>query len=652
MKHYQSVFVLNLLAFLSFLGFSINGHAQLPALIPEPSFIALKEGFFPLKDVQAIYIDNGVFKGNALHLRKEILKADQGIGIETSKIQKSFSISIELEDTLGKEQYLLAISPDKITIKASHPFGCTYALQTLRQLITDSRTVPSCNIVDKPAYSIRGYMVDVGRNYLSPELIKQQIDVMAQYKLNVFHMHLTEDIAWRIQSDLYPSLRAPENMLRNKGKYYTFEELNELIQYCNERAIIFIPEIDMPGHSAAFKRATGFDMQSKEGKKILYQLLDEFMAKVQTDYIHIGGDEVEYSDKNFLIEISSYLRSKGKKTIAWDPGGQTGNEVIRQLWNGKRTPPIDKPSIDSRHLYINHFDPLEGIPAIFNHSILDTTHGDPQRLGAILCNWPDRRANNQEDVITMNAVYPSMIAFAERTWNGGGYHVYDANIGVPGSDRYEAFRSFEEKLLEHKRKYFRSLPFPYQQQSNIAWTMIGPFPNDGDITRSFAPEQKGYFDTIKQEGHRSLWGGTVWLRHFWDPVIASHLKDQNDSSTWYATRNIYADSAGYYPFWIGFNNISRSHKAPTPRAGTWDDKDSKVWVNGKEVAPPSWKFPGRIPKDLEEPLYDEGYEYREPTNIYLQKGWNRVLLKMPVKSFRSPGDAPAKWMFTFIQVSD
>jgi nitrogen fixation protein len=322
------------------------------------------------------------------------------------------------------------------------------------------------------------------------------------------------------------------------------------------------------------------------------------------------------------------------------------------LWNGKLKPPADKSSIDSRHLYINHFDPLEGIPAIFNHSILDTTKGDTRRLGAILCNWPDRRVNNEEDVITMNAVYPSMIAFAERAWNGGGYHVYDANIGVPGSDRYEAFKGFEEKLLVHKRKYFSSLPFPYQQQSNVAWTMIGPFSNEGDVTRSFVPEQQGYLDTMQWENKLTLWGGTVWLRHFWHPIISSHLKQPNDSSTWYATRKIYADSAGYHPFWIGFNNISRSHKAPTPHAGTWDDKGSKLWVNGKEIAPPSWKFPGRIPKDLEDPLYDESYEYREPTKIYLQKGWNHVLLKMPVKSFRSPNEIPVKWMFTFVEMRE
>jgi hypothetical protein len=252
----------------------------------------------------------------------------------------------------------------------------------------------------------------------------------------------------------------------------------------------------------------------------------------------------------------------------------------------------------------------------------------------------------------MNAVYPTMLAFAERTWNGGGFHVLDANMGVPGSPRYAAFQSFEKILLEHKKRYFASWPFPYQRQTDIDWTLLGPFPNQGDLSRSFPPEEQGYLDAVLKESHPLFWGGTIWLRHFWDPVIQSHLKNVQDSSTWYAFRNISVDSSGYYPFWIGFNNISRSPRTPTPLAGTWDDKGSKAWVNGTEIAAPKWEYPGRIPHDLEDPLYDEGYEYREPSSIFLNKGQNKVLLKLPVGSFRSTYDRPVKWMFTFVQLRD
>jgi nitrogen fixation protein len=245
-----------------------------------------------------------------------------------------------------------------------------------------------------------------------------------------------------------------------------------------------------------------------------------------------------------------------------------------------------------------------------------------------------------------------MIAFSERAWCGGGFNVFDANIKGPASDRYEAFSNFERKLIEHKKRYFNGLSFPYQKQSDIEWKMMGPFNNKGDVNTTFTPEMPGYFDTLDIKRLPAVWGGTIWLRHFWDPVIKSHFNNLDDSTTWYAYRKIFADAAGTYPFWIGFNNISRSHKAPTPPSGQWDDKGSRVWVNGTEVSPPSWKYAGRIPKDLEEPLYDEGYEYREPTNIHLNKGWNEVLLKLPVRSFRSPNEIPVKWMFTFVQVLD
>jgi N-acetyl-beta-hexosaminidase len=173
--------------------------------------------------------------------------------------------------------------------------------------------VNACTITDWPAFSWRGYMIDVGRNYMEMNLLKQQIDVMAAYKLNVFHFHATEDIAWRIAIKQYPQLTSPEFMLRNKGMYYSEDEIKELIAYCKERHITFVPEIDMPGHSAAFKRAMGVDMQSDSGIVILKNILKEFCTTYDVDYIHIGADEVKITNKNFVPEITNYIESFGKK---------------------------------------------------------------------------------------------------------------------------------------------------------------------------------------------------------------------------------------------------------------------------------------------------------------------------------------------------
>jgi hypothetical protein len=255
-------------------------------------------------------------------------------------------------------------------------------------------------------------------------LLKQQIDVMAAYKLNVFHFHATEDIAWRIAIKQYPQLTSPEFMLRNKGMYYSEDEIKELIAYCKERHITFVPEIDMPGHSAAFKRAMGVDMQSDSGIVILKNILKEFCTTYDVDYIHIGADEVKITNKNFVSEITNYIESFGKKVIGWQPGGNFTNSTIRQLWmddNAHLSNQQNLQFIDSRHLYLNHMDPLEAVTTIFNRKIADKEKGDAHTLGGTICMWHDRAVNKDEDILKMNPVYPAMLAFAERSWRGGGH---------------------------------------------------------------------------------------------------------------------------------------------------------------------------------------------------------------------------------------
>jgi hexosaminidase len=492
-------------------------------------------------------------------------------------------------------------------------------------------------------------MVDVGRNYQSVKQLKQQIDVMAAYKLNVFHFHLTEDIAWRLQSKLYPQLTDAKNMLRNPGEFYSLDEMKELIAYCKERYITLVPEIDMPGHSAAFTRAMGVDMQSEKGMEICKNILTELCAELDVPLIHIGGDEVKITNKEFLPAMVSTLKALNKKVIAWDPGGNVPEGTILQMWNGNIVPKKKFPAVDSRHLYLNHFDPIDGVAAIFNHQVCDVQSGNENNLGATLCNWPDRRVSKEEDLINMNAVYPVMLTFAERCWQGGGWKNFLSDIGTPGAERFNAFVEFENRLLEHKALNFKNISFPYVKQSDIEWKLIGPFDNKGKTESSFAPESKKLFDTVQLKNYSSVYGGTIWLRHFWHPMIQSHLQNPEDSTTWYAVRKIWSDEEGEKKFWIGFNNLSRSPATDSPPMNAWDNKGSSVWVNGNLVEPPKWKHAGQK-GNSEIPLFDEGYEYREPTKIYLQKGWNTVLIKAPVGTFKGEWQNPVKWMFTFVQL--
>lgn len=626
---------------------------DLPALIPFPQQITWGNNKIAKSRFRKILITDLTLKKEAVLIQK--LFANQGLLPIITRDNQKNDILIELRKekvngALGnKEAFSIKVDEKSILIKAETMHGFFNAIQTLAQLIQNNE-IQACEITDWPAFSWRGFMVDVGRNYQSMKQLKQQIDIMAAYKLNVFHFHLTEDIAWRLQSKQYPQLTDAKFMQRNPGKFYSIAELKDLIKYCNERNITFIPEIDMPGHSAAFKRAMGLDIQSEEGTKISKNILTELCRELNLPYIHIGGDEVKITNKEFLPQIVALLKSLGKKVIAWNPGGSVPEGTLLQMWDGKTIPKEKFSNLDSRHLYLNHFDPFDGVVTTFNHLVCDAIIGDESKLGATLCNWPDRKVEKEEDLINMNAVYPVMLSFAERTWRGGGWKNFLSDIGSPGNERYNSFLEFENRLLNHKFLYFKNHSFPYVRQSDVSWKLIGPFDNNGNTAMAFAPETKSFSDTLQVKNYPSVYGGTIWLRHFWHPMIQSHLDNQKENTTYYATRKIWSDEAGVKDFWIGFNNISRSPATDSPPVGAWDTKNSAVWVNNKLIEPPLWKNGGQK-GNSEIPLIDEGYEYREPTKIFLQKGWNTVLIKAPVGSFKGANwQNPVKWMFTFIQI--
>lgn len=622
-----------------------------PALIPMPAKLQWINQRVPLSAFKAIMAEDMVLKNEALLLKNLLGENKVHISITSKATSLNNHIRLQItRDIDNDEGYSLSVKGDGITIKAKTATGVFYAIQTLKQLIAGEQ-IQCAEINDSPAFPFRGFMVDVGRNFQSIKQLKQQIDVMAAYKLNIFHFHLTEDIAWRLQSKQYPQLTDGKNMLRNPGKYYSLNEMKELIAYCKEKYITLVPEIDMPGHSAAFKRAMGVDMQSEKGVVICKNILTELCREFDVPYVHVGGDEVKITNKEFLPKMIDLLKLHGKKVIAWNPGGNVPEGTVLQMWVGNAKPKDRYPAIDSRHLYLNHFDPLEGVSATFNHKICDTSFATADRKGAILCNWPDRRVNKEEDLISMNAVYPVMLAFAERSWLGGGYVNFTSDIGIPGTKRYTDFAEFENRLLEHQRLYFKNHFFPYVKQSDIEWKLVGPFANNGKTEMVFEPEAVSFVDTVQLKNYPSVFGATIWLRHFWSPMIGSHLDNQQDSSTYYAIRKIWSNEAGEKKFWIGFNNIGRANATNSPPKGEWDYKSSRVWVNGNLISPPDWKRAGQK-GDLEIPLTDEGYEYREPTKIFLQKGWNTVLIKVPVSRFSGEWQNPVKWMFTFVLSPD
>jgi len=630
-------------------GFSaLAGKISHPSLIPLPQNLKWTEEHFVLKNYKSILINDPSLKSMAVELQKII---DQKLPVLFKSKSQSPFIELRLEKVKGpflsEEAYQLKVSENNISLPANSLHGIFNGLQTLRQLIENNKTIAGCEILDWPAFSWRGYMVDVGRNYQSLKLLKQQIDVMSRYKLNVFHFHPTEDIAWRIAIKKYPRLTEAKNMIRDKGKFYSEKNIKDLIQYCRDRFITFVPEIDMPGHSAAFTRAFGFDMQSEKGLKIVKEIVTEFDSIYHLPYFHIGADEVKFTNKNFIPEITDLIHQQGKQTIGWHPGGNYDDATIRQLWESKG---MDNPSaryIDSRSLYLNHMDPEESVVGIFERQLLDTTHGDAKKLGGEICLWNDRRAAKENDLLRMNPVYPAMLAFAERSWRGGGFPGMVVNIG--DSARAKAFKEFEDRLIKHKHLYFEDLPFPYVRQSDLHWKLFGPFENDGDLQKAFWPENKNV-SLSDSSATKMVTGATIYLRHWWYPVLTSWLEYPKENTTWYAYRKIWKnrDTTGF--MWIGFNNLSRSTATDDPEEGTWDNRKSEIWLNGNVIAPPQWKNAGKK-GDSETPLVDEGYEYRVPTKVHFKKGWNTILIKLPVKTFKGKDwQNPVKWMFTAVPV--
>lgn len=625
------------------------------SLIPLPKQLSWQKGVFPLYKCRSIVVSDKTLMTEAESLKSIFIENGLQTSICNNADEGEVHIVLQFDPSnsskMANEGYTLNVSENKILLKAKTTHGIFNGIQTLRQLMRDGVMVDACEITDHPTFAWRGYMIDVGRNYMSMKLLKQQIDVMAMYKLNIFHFHATEDIAWRFFIKQYPQLTAPETMLRNKGMYYTEAEIKELIAYCKERYITFVPEIDMPGHSAAFKRAMKVDMQSDSGMHYLKNILKEFCSTYDVPYIHIGADEVKITNKNFVPEVTTYIESLGKKVIGWQPGGNFTNSTIRQLWmddNAHHTSDNQIQFIDSRHLYLNHMDPLEAVTTIFNRRIGDKEKGDATTLGGTICMWPDRAVAKEEDVLRMNPVYPGMLAFAERSWRGGGQNGWIANID--DGDR-KGFIEFENRLLDNKKQFFKHKVFNYIMQSNLVWKLYGPFDNKADVSKQFLPETKNW-DETKTKFYKEVTGGTIVLRHWWAPLIKGAIDNPQDSTTWYATTKIWADEDGVKNFWIGFNNISRSPATDSPPANGWDDKSSTVWVNGKLIAPPQWLRAGQK-GNSEIPLTDEGYEYRPPTKIFLKKGWNTVLMKAPIDSFKGKDwQNPAKWEFTFVMLSE
>ena len=390
---------------LFFLNSQVNAQTksyELP-LIPKPLSVSKQEGSFALNGNVKISVnakDQDLFI--ASKYLKDFLSNDFDVKLGSGSVTAG-SIVFKLDSQINNlEGYSLSVTPKRIEITSRRPAGAFLAVQTLRQLIPEGQKhkleIPSVFIRDEPRFAHRGVMLDVGRYYFPVDFIKKYIDVLAAYKINKFHLHLTEDAGWRMEIKKYPRLQevgawrdstiighAGDKPRKFDGKrhggFYTQVELRDLVKYAQDRFITIIPEIDMPGHTLAalaaypelscnengkYQVLTAWGIQKdilcpKESTfKFVEDVLTEVMNVFPSKYIHIGGDEArkdnwkkcthcqalikkeglgdEHGLQSYFIKrVEKFVNSKNRAIIGWDEildGGLAPNATVMS-WRGE-----------------------------------------------------------------------------------------------------------------------------------------------------------------------------------------------------------------------------------------------------------------------------------------------------------------------------
>lgn len=596
-------------------------------------------------------------------------------------------INSPLSSAESKEGYTLIVSEKGVEISAGEFSGFFNALQTVRQLIRKDNkkySMPYCRIKDAPAFPVRGLMLDVGRNYMSVPFLKSVVRRLSHYKINVLHLHLSDDLGWRVEVNKYPELTVETSFwpTRQPGKFYTQEDIKSICDFCDSLNIRVIPEIDMPGHSAAFRKAIGKDMQTPEGMQVLKEALDEIIPLFKDSLFHIGSDEVHFKMKEFMPEMIRYVRSKGKQVVVWYPGYAPDSNAVRMCWGEYEAGySLDKsaPYIDCNGFYMDWMDSQGGVLQTFFQYPCEVPQAGGKALGSEMCVWTDGAISSDERILLQYPFYPTMLTFSERIWRGSREKRRDlvANLPAKGTKAWEAFNEFEDRLIYHRDRYFKSIPFAYVKQSEMKWRLIGPFNHHGINDTSFEPEKvikEKYIvrkDTLTWND-TVAYGGEIQIRTLYAmfnmhrnqyrldflPTVMSSSVGKKDG-TCYALTRIKSPKNQEVYLMFGLNGMwghsGGYRSARAPEHGSWDFSGGDVWLNGIRVLPPSrWPFEslpwtgwgkGRI----EVPLTEEGYFFRPPVKIKLRKGVNEILVRTVFGHWKGD-NGQRKWQFCCMPV--
>ena len=377
-----------------------------PSIVPLPAEMEIGRGSFDLDDGTRIALSDPA----DAELRRlanfwaQPIRAATGFDLPIAgKTDEATSniISLQLADEAAEhpEGYRMTVTSASVALAARMPAGLFYGLQTLSQLLpvgdANAWSMPAVQIADAPRFAYRGMHLDVGRHFFPVAFIKKYIDLLAMYKMNTFHWHLTEDQGWRIEIMKYPRLTEvgayrAETMLEKHfdpyvgdgqphGGFYTQDEVREVVAFARDRYVDVIPEIEMPGHATAALAAYPelactdgpFDVPTTWGIKddiycpneetfqFLEDVLTEVIDLLPGPYVHIGGDEVPKTrwedsavaqrviaregladeaelQSYFIRRVASFLRVHGRRLIGWDEileGGLAPDATVMS-WRG------------------------------------------------------------------------------------------------------------------------------------------------------------------------------------------------------------------------------------------------------------------------------------------------------------------------------
>ena len=486
-------------------------------IIPQPNRIEIDHGSFALNRNVRIVAPAGRRGQEIAAFLRDGIREDSGITLRTGAATDQPRIELRIDPSVhGEEAYRLIVTPQRVEITAADDRGLFWGAQTLRQLLPPGHratlAIPAVRIDDAPRYAWRGVMLDAARHFIPVALVKQQIDLLSRYKLNVLHWHLTDDQGWRIEIRKYPKLtrvgawRTEADGSRSGG-FYTQQDIRDVVEYARRRNVMIVPEIEMPGHASAAIAAypslscpkqpiavpatwgvfTDIYCAGDEATfTFLHDVLDEVAALFPAPYIHIGGDEVpkqqwaqSASSKQrmrdehlpdvdalqswFVQRIQRDLEARGKTLVGWDEileGGADRHAVV-EMWRG---------DAEAAKALANGNRLIVAGPFYLDTPIEELTTQDIYRINPFAS---PAFAGHQAQVLGAEAplwseyvtprnleamLYPRVLALAERLWSPDAHDYADfqrrLRAQYPWLDaQHIAYGPEDRDLVDYKLEY-------------------------------------------------------------------------------------------------------------------------------------------------------------------------------------------------------